>query len=516
MLAGSAGPFQAGAWAAFWDSSRDGLRLTDGRGRIVAVNPAFCRMAGRASRRWIGKPCRASWKESRADPVLATDGSFDQDRFRKPVKLRLHWAEGRVADCEVSAHPFVDKETGARVLTVIRDNAGESGGGCGEQLRRQRAELVSALAGGVGHDLNNAIAPVLMAASMLQFDIGREDREKAVKKIEDGARRCADKIARLSRFARSLDGERPVTDLREVVQTAADRVRGLAFGAIEVVVDYPSEPTQAAVCPAQLADALFNLGENAVRAMPGGGRVRFTLAGEQVTEEDASRFPKARAGRFWCVRISDNGVGMPPEKLASLFDPFFTNWQPEKGCGLGFPIARGIVKNHVGFITAESRENHGSEFRVYLPQVDSPSTEIPASLDGEIAKDFSRGRGDGDILVVDDEMPILDVISSILSQAGYVPVCFQNSREALDYYREQSNQVALVLSDIMMPGMGGVDLLREMRHLDSEPVLVAFSGRLDPRIRGELHENGIQHFMQKPFNSAKLLETIRAAMTAAG
>ncbi|NDB78125.1 MAG: response regulator, partial [Verrucomicrobia bacterium] len=321
-----------------------------------------------------------------------------------------------------------------------------------DQLRHRRIEAVSTLAGGMAHELNNVLGPVLMAAQLLRKQVSGKSRT-LVDSVEASAQRGADIVKQVLTFARGFHGERaPVSPemlVREVVQSLQDTFPRNVRVSSEVADDLLLISADAS----QLHRVLLNLAVNARDAMPSGGTLKFSVGNVTVDEKFISsrRATNARPGNYVLFRVADSGVGIPRDILPRIFEPFFTTKEPGQSVGLGLATALGVVQSHGGFILVETEEDKGTEFQIYLPAAGAetsartPQVELP--------------RGNGElVMLADDEQGVLEVTAEILEWHGYKVLKARDGEQALALYEQHAADIKAVITDILMPFMDGVEL----------------------------------------------------------
>ena len=327
-------------------------------------------------------------------------------------------------------------------------------------LRAQRLESIGTLASGVAHDLNNILTPILMCAEMLKGDPEHENIEALVSMIDDSARRGANVVKQVLTFARGIEGERVVIKPSHLIQEMIDIAQKTFPKTIEILSRYPDDLWSIEGDPTQLHQVLLNLSVNARDAMPNGGSLTLGAENFNVDENYASMMPGAKPGPHVMLRVTDTGRGMPRAMIDKIFDPFFTTKEVGKGTGLGLSTTLGIVKSHSGFISVYSEPGKGTTFKVFLPAAviqedlqQSKTSIVPIQGNGEL------------ILVVDDEPNILGVTKMILEKNRYDVVSANDGPEALAIFAQQMKSISLVLTDLSMPYMDGIALVRSLKKM---------------------------------------------------
>jgi PAS domain S-box-containing protein len=370
-------------------------------------------------------------------------------------------------------------------------------------LRAQRLEAVGALAGGVAHDLNNILTPMLMATSLLEDEMVETHEQELLSMIEQSARRGADIVRQLLAFSRGVEGQRIVLQPRHLIKEMAAIIRETFPREITLSEDIAGDLWPVEADSTQLHQVLMNLCVNARDAMPRGGRLTLEARNLQLEPGDHQVSVECKPGPYIVILVTDTGEGMTAETITRIFEPFFTTKGVGKGTGLGLSTVMGIVRSHGGHVGVYSEPGRGSQFRVFLPAqpgrvIAPPAT--PAAVD----------KGNGElILVVDDEPSIRDATRRLLELRGYRVLTAQNGEEALKLVIQHRDDLRLVLTDVMMPVMGGIALARSLQTLDAGIPVVATSGLDEEDKRQELAGVGVQEVLAKPCASGDLTAAIR-------
>lgn len=377
-----------------------------------------------------------------------------------------------------------------------------------QYLRAQRLESIGTLARGVAHDLNNVLAPIMLSIDVLRQPLTEEERHELLDTIATSARRGADMVGQVLSFARGVEGSRstlqPAILIADLVRLAAETFPKTISWQTELAGDlWPvlGDSTQ-------IHQVLLNLCVNARDAMPLGGSIRVGAQNVVLDVHYAAMNIDAREGPFVRIDVEDSGTGIPNAMLDKIFDPFFTTKEVGKGTGLGLSTSLAIVKSHGGFMRVYSEESIGTRVRVYLPA----ATHLPVEATGEDMTSLPRGDGEL-VLVVDDEASIRQVTRHTLEAFGYRVLLASDGAEAVARFAERSREIALVLTDMMMPVMDGVATIHVLRKLDAGVRIIAASGIAATGHVARAVEAGVSDFLPKPYTAATLLTTLRKVLT---
>lgn len=373
-------------------------------------------------------------------------------------------------------------------------------------LRAQRLESIGTLAGGIAHDLNNVLAPVMMSLDLLR-DLAGPQGHDLIENLRSSVGRGADLVRQVLSFARGLDGRKERVDARTVVREIEPVLRETFPKRIEIAVDVPDAPACLMGDATQLHQVVMNLAVNARDAMPKGGQLRIVVSREDLSGPAAVRLGLA-PGRYVRVAVADTGAGISPEHQEIIFEPFFTTKDVGHGTGLGLSTVQSIVRGHDGAIQLQSELGKASVFTCWFPMVgaddEQPSAPNPARR---------LPRGDGEfILVVDDEPSIRAVADRILTRHGYRVVTAANGQEALAQWREHRGELDAIITDVAMPGMDGPELIAALRADGADLPIIVASGYVTDEGAGRLLEVATEFFVSKPFTAETLLTTLRGVL----
>nr|WP_315889701.1 ATP-binding protein [Kovacikia minuta] len=372
-------------------------------------------------------------------------------------------------------------------------------------LRSQRMESIGTLAGGIAHDVNNILAPILMSVQLLRMKLSDEQSEQWLNILESSARRGSELIKQVLSFARGMDGEQGVLQIRHLIAEIKQIAEETFPKSIQIYTHVPRELWTISGDATHLHQVLMNLCVNARDAMPDGGTLSIRARNLVIHETDVQFHLDATAGAYVAISISDTGVGIATELLDRIFEPFFTTKEMNKGTGLGLSTVMGIVKSHKGFINVSSKLGEGTEFTVFLPAVDVEETEIVDEME------VFAGQGEW-ILVVDDEAPIREIARNLLKTYGYKVLTASNGIEAIALYAQHQAEICLTLIDLMMPEMDGITTIHTLKKMNPDIKLITSSGLLTDTEASRTEKTCVHSFLPKPYTSNDLLQIIHDAL----
>ncbi len=370
-------------------------------------------------------------------------------------------------------------------------------------LRAQRLESIGTLAGGIAHDLNNILSPIMMSVEMLKMNGTDEDSIRWLEMIRENTERGAELVKQVLTFARGMSGDRVTVQLKHIVKDLIRVLEETLPKSIHLKFDIETDLWTISADPTQIHQVLMNICINARDAMPMGGSLTIKAANVAIDENYARMNIDAVPGEYVLLTVTDTGSGMPPEIVHRIFDPFFTTKEVGKGTGLGLSTTLTIVKSHGGFLNVYSEPQKGSRFSIYFP-----SADVSHAGDEKQSTPKLPGGNNELILIVDDEENIRNVTKATLERFGYRVVLANDGTEALAAFAQHRNEIAAVLTDMAMPYMDGSSLVRALRKIDPEVKIIAMSGLMSPGQNAELRSQNIQKFLTKPFTAEALLNML--------
>jgi PAS domain S-box-containing protein len=371
-------------------------------------------------------------------------------------------------------------------------------------LRADRMDSIGMLAGGVAHDLNNALTPIVMGAELLRRNPTDPKNVRIVENIDRCVHHGAALVRQLLTFARGGEGELTEVLVEELIEDAKGLVSQGLPRTISLKADCVQPLWLIRADATQIKQVLVNLCINARDALPAGGRIVIHAENAVVSEAVAALHSGAQAGSHVRISVKDNGTGILPDILERIFDPFFTTKGLGKGTGLGLSTVVGIIRKHGGFLTVESQVGHGTEFQIFIPgQLQPQKVE---ALPGD---PFAKAKSGENVLLIDDDPLVRDLFQHVLERAGYHVAAAADGRSGLAEF-EKGAAPAIAIVDMKMPGMGGPEVIAALRAKRPELPIVAVSGYFEPKLVASLNalDSSIA-CLNKPIVAELLLSTLR-------
>jgi len=492
----------------------DAILVTDTQRRIIRCNPAFTELFGFAEAEIRGKLTRCIYENENQffeiDRQLKNHMGDPRFLYRANYKK----SSGEVFAGETKIFPITaagGEPTG--FMSLIRDITERKRFEARLQQTR-KLEAIGSLAGGIAHDFNNVLYPLLGFAELLKEDIPADSPlQNHVDEIIRAALRSKDLVKQILTFSRQGDQNAKPVKLAPIVQEAIKLLRSSIPTTIDIQMDIDADGGVVVAEPTQVHQIVMNLAINAYHAMEEkGGRLGVSLKQIRLEADSplfpASASPELAPGEYALLTVSDTGTGIEKEVLGKIFDPYFTTKQIGRGTGLGLSVVHGIVKKHGGDIRVDSEVGKGSTFRVYLPVFD-PGVESESPL-----KVVAAEAGCERILLVDDEELIVGIEKPMLERLGYQVEAHTGSREALAVFRANPDAFDLLITDMTMPHMTGLQLAREAISIrPGMPVIICsgFSDDIGEQNAGAL---GIKGFLFKPIAKSEMAQLVRKVLDA--
>ncbi len=491
------------------EQTDDMIMITDTDGRISYVNPAFEKVSGYTLPDVFGQT-----------PKMLASGRQDKSYFR------VMW--DTLTDGEVWHGNFINKKKDGTVyeedaiITPVRDHTGQINNyvavkrdkteqlSLEKQVRQaQKMQAIGTLAGGIAHDFNN-ILTAIMGFSELSLLHCKDNPllENNIQEVIRGAERAGKLINQILTFSRQTEKNVAALRLSIVIKEALKLLRASLPANIEIIIDIDSD-VMVRADPTQMHQVIMNLCTNAYQAITAEkGWIKVSMKSIFIAGREGVELGNLSRGKYVSLSVKDNGIGISAEVLARIFEPYFTTRDQHEGTGLGLSVVHGIVNDHGGAVTVTSVVGEGSCFTVYLPEISSGE-----SLYGQRKQQLLTGEGR--VLVVDDEQQIVDYEVEVLRRTGYEPVGFTNSLKALETFLADPDGFDLVVTDMAMPNVTGLQLFRKIRKIrPSLPVLLC-TGYSEHVTVESSHEMGIDGYLAKPFTAEQFAEEINKVLKSA-
>jgi signal transduction histidine kinase len=403
----------------------------------------------------------------------------------------------------------ITRELGESVIRRERRKSEEERAKLETKLRQaQKMEAMGRLAGGIAHDFNNILTAILGHAEIAALQLEAHPAKGNIEQVLKASQRARDLVQQILAFSRQRPAEKKVIVLGGVVNEAAKLLRATIPAAVTMALNVSQCSSAVLADPSQIHQILLNLGTNAAHAMrERGGQLEVALDTCEVGADIVRHFPQLRAGPHVRLTVSDTGCGMDAATLERLFEPFFTTKAPGEGTGLGLAVVHGIVQSHDGAISVESRPGSGTTFRIYFPIV----VAAPVAAKQPAAPPIPRGNGEL-ILFVDDEASVLALAEAMLKNLGYTTKGYPHPEQALAAFREHCAEISMVVTDLSMPGMSGLDFAREVLAIQPEAKVILTSGYTGDLDQEQCERLGFRALLTKPFPLRVLGETLAKAL----
>ena len=374
-------------------------------------------------------------------------------------------------------------------------------------FRAQRMESIGTLAGGIAHDLNNVLAPIMMSIDLLRIYESNPRMLGILSTIESSAKRGAEMVKQVLTFARGVQGQEIEVQvgalIGEIVKIADETFLKNVF--IRSIV--PEDLWTVRGDPTQLHQVLLNLCVNARDAMPGGGSLIVSGSNILLDEQYAGTHLDAKPGPHVVIEVEDTGMGMPTDVIDRIFEPFFTTKEIGKGTGLGLSTSLSIVKSHGGFLRVFSERGVGTKFSVYLPANTSIHKEVTVKAPAALP------RGNGElVLVIDDEPSVRDITRQTLEAFGYRVLLASDGVEATSIYAVRGHEIDIVLTDMMMPLLDGPTTVQVLKRLNPNVRIIAASGQSADGMETKAAAAGVLDFLTKPYTAEAMLIALRQVL----
>ncbi len=494
--------------AALLDRAQDAIIIRDLHSVITYWNQGAANLYGWHSEEALGQSVltllyRDSTSYLKTIQLLLRDGEWSGEmnhltKTGREVTVESRWTLLR------------DERGNPRSILTINTDVTEKKRLEAQFLRAQRMESIGTLAGGIAHDLNNVLAPIIMSIDLLRMSAKSEADLEILEQIDTSARRGADLVKQVLSFARGVGGRRVSINVAHLIKDVVKIAKETFPRSIEIKSRKQEGLHTVIGDPTQLHQVLINLCVNARDALPQGGSITVSANNILISVEKAARM-QAQPGHFVQITVADTGTGIAPELHDKIFEPFFTTKEIGKGTGLGLSTVLAIVRSHGGFLQVESEVSQGSQFHIYLPYSEQMEETSPSN----IKLDIPRSNGET-ILIVEDEPPVRTLLKSILESHGYQVVTAENGAKGLSAYAQKSQEIKAIITDMMMPVMDGPAMIHSLRKISPTVPIIAISGLYETLNIEKATAAGANRFVPKPFTVESILQTLHSVIEQSG
>jgi PAS domain S-box-containing protein len=490
------------------DRAQDAILVRDLKHHIIYWNKGAERLYGLKEGEAIGK---------KVTELLYKRNTPDFEEAMKIVTVKGEWKgelhqmtkDGREVIVESRWTLVRDDERKLKSILVVNTDITEKKKIEAQFLRAQRIESIGTLAAGIAHDLNNVLSPIMTGLQLLRQKFTDEQSQNWLNILETSARRGADLVRQILSFARGQEGQRMPLQIRYLISEIEKILKEILSKSIEIHTDIPKYLWLISGDPTQLHQVLMNLCMNARDAMPNGGTLSISAENHLIDENYARMNIEAKVGPYVVLTVSDTGIGIPPEIVDRIFEPFYTTKEPGKGTGLGLSTSFGIIKSHGGFIHVHNEIGRGAQFKVYLPATETTKTHRAEEKKVELP----MGQGEL-ILAVDDEASIRAITKVTLKTNGYRVITANDGVEAIALYVQNREEIKAVILDMMMPTMDGLMTIRALRKIDPQVKIIVVSGLEEDDKIAEAIGPKVDAFLSKPYTGERLIKTLHEVFRA--
>lgn len=490
--------------ASLLDKAKDAIIVHDLDDRVLYWNKSAQRLYGWTEEEVIGEMLPESLK---ADNTYKSAKEAVLEKGEWGGELRQLGRDGKELIVEANWTRVRDEESQETSILCIHTDITEQKKLEKQFLRAQRMESIGTLAGGIAHDLNNVLSPILMSTDLLRMTNKDPRALELLNTIANSARRGADMVGQVLSFARGMDGKRVEVQIRHLMLDLEMIIRDTFPKNVRYRIDLEKDLWTVIGDPTQLHQVLLNLCVNARDAMPDGGEILLSAHNVVLDAQYVAMNLEANEGKYIVIEVEDTGTGIDPADIDHIFEPFYTTKEINKGTGLGLSTSLAIVKSHQGFIRVYSEKNKASRFRVYLPASrGSVSEDTAGSVSGNL-----MGHGET-VLVVDDEASIREITRATLEDFGYKVLLAEDGAVAASIYGEHMGEIDVVLVDMMMPVMDGLATIKVLARMNPEIRVIAVSGISHNKQAAQTSAPCVKEFLSKPYTAEKLLMTLKAVL----
>lgn len=419
------------------------------------------------------------------------------------IETRLNISQNKQRWLAARGHILLDSEgLPWRMIGVVADIT-EKKHLAEKSLRHQRLDSLGSLAGGVAHDLNNILTPILMSVQLLPVTLTQIDprSREIIRMLENNVKRGSALVQQVLSFARGIEGKRGVVQVKHLIRDIYQIAVETFPKGIRIQTNVSSDLWAVCGDATQIHQVLLNLVINARDAMPEGGLLNISASNLLLDATYVQEYPQAEVGSYVTISIEDTGVGIPPNDIKQIFEPFFTTKEAMGGTGLGLATVLNIIESHGGFVDVVSEVDRGTQFNIMIPAAESSAPESGAIL--------AIPKGNNElVLVVDDEATIREITQASLETHNYRVLTANDGIEAIAAYVQNQAEIEVVLMNMMMPAMDGTTAIRTLQKINPQVKIIAISGRNFTKEAFSDLKVEIKSFLAKPYSTQALLQTI--------
>jgi PAS domain S-box-containing protein len=469
-------------------------------------NEGLSRILGYANGSLKGKKVRDFYTEE--DEFNRTKNQLLSEINKKGIgQVETKWLteNGEIIDCYLQSTLLDPPRASNGLITTITDITDRN------KLQQrlieaQKMEAVGTLAGGIAHDFNNILAAIMGNAEMGMFEEISDSTKHNLDQILMASHRAKDLVKQILTYSRKSEPIKKPFRITPIVHETIKMVRATIPSTIEIQSELESSTGVILADLTQINQVLLNLCTNSAQAMAGkGGILTVGLFDVNLDSDNVVLYPNADPGAYVKLMVKDTGTGIAPADIERIFDPYFTTKEAGKGTGMGLAVAYGIIKSHGGHVKVYSELGDGTTFEVLFPRIESETISDDKKID-------SPPMGNEKILFIDDEDFLVDLAKRMLEKLGYQVVVKQSPMEALEMFKDQPDEFDLVISDMTMPGLTGVELAKQIIAIRSDIPFILCSGYNEHVSAEKIKGFGIKEFLMKPLEIKVLAKTIRRAL----
>ncbi len=495
--------------ATLFDKAKDAIVIQDLGDRILYWNQAAESLYGFTAIEAVGKFTKDLFYRDECNKPIEVDQALRENGEWHGELEQLTKDDIKVA--VDSRNTLVRDERGKpKSILMINTDKTERKRLVAQFLRAQRMESIGSLAGGIAHDLNNLLAPITLSADILLKNPVDERSKELLSMITSSSKRAGSVVNQLLTFARGVQvGENVLIQPKHVLIDIVKFIKETFPANINIRFSIPNELWLLNGDPTQLQQVFLNLCINARDAMPRGGNLFLGAENVFFDKTYAVMSSEAKPGSYVVLTVTDTGEGMSNETREKIFTPFFTTKKIGEGTGLGLSTSLGIVQSHGGFFIVDSRIGHGSTFKVYFPANTTGSEQVHKFS----VKPLPPANGER-VLIVDDKSNIRIATQEVLEAQGYKVLTAGDGTDALALFVKSKNKIRVVLTDIGMPYMDGVALVRTLKKIKPDTKVIVSTGQGEKNLISELEKLGVKIFLHKPYSAETLIRALNKVLMA--